>query len=504
MTVKDVVISFIFGVDKKSKKDADNQVEKFAKKAKNALRAIGAGLTVKKLIEIADEYNTINNQIQYATQNLVDQAQAQGMVLDAANATRTSYASMAGTIKTLINSQSNLFKSTESAAEYAELMTKAFRGTGMEANAAASYANSLASSFVTGKVSAGAIQNIMMQAPEILEYLAEEMGTTVQAVKAIGLAGQITARQMYEAITSHSADIEDAFSKLEITTREATQIAKDNLGTALTRLNNELEFTQTIAQFLIAGSQTLAKGIDKIAEWVGKLKEDVGSVADSVGVMATYGASFMAVMRVLGAGAKTTSWVALVATLVIDIVKKTFELLKNSERFKANLGNLMNALGKVLDGLLTPILRIINAITDIAAGPLGVAINAVVEALNICLEILSPILDMITDILNVTAELFDIINPFDKGDATFEKVLNVFGGGSNNEIQKIIKNEISPIPTANSMVNTTNHSTMTSNVTITNTFNGGDKEIQLEERRVMDDAGDKLIRNLTTAMVYGG
>lgn len=499
MTLREIVIKYFIEVDKKSQRDAERSVDNFSNKAMAMLKSVAAGVTIKKLIEVADTYNTINNQIDSATESLADFADAQNIVLEASNATRTSYATMAGTIKTLVNSQNALFETTEKAAEYAELMTKAFRNTGMESSTAANYANSLAKSFLTGKVSAGTISTMMTEAPEILEYLADEMGITLQSVKAIGLAGQITARQMYEAITSHSGDIEATYKTLEITVKEATEVAKNKLGTALTRLNNELQFTQIIASTLMSVSDGVAKIIDKITEKVSTLKTDVGSIADSFGILAGFVGVFAKLFSIskghglLGAmgalsGASVGSIASIAGAIVLAIttVIKAIQKLKENESFLNRLKEFTSKIGQIIGKILTPLLKIVDAITDLLGKSLASELEHLLFILNNIADALEPLVDIVSFLLDGISQILDFFS---------------FGAMSTANIAEVTKNY--KVKTIGELTSAAK-SGATINTTITNTFTGTDKEIQQKEAQIMNDSTDKLVRNLRTAVAYGG
>ena len=196
MTIRDIAIAFGYEVNKSSELGVQKSIKSLKSFATKALGAIGIGVSLTQLNAVIEEFQGVNQQIKYATGNIANQEQLQEQVLNAANATRQTYAAMATVITDLMNTHNKLFTTVEGTAEFAELANKAFKSAGANESEIKSLNSAIQSAFTTGKVSAGSFQTIMKSCPKVVTYLSKTLGITEQQVKALGTAGAITANQL--------------------------------------------------------------------------------------------------------------------------------------------------------------------------------------------------------------------------------------------------------------------------------------------------------------------
>ena len=210
MTIRDIAIAFGFTVDEASAKKAEGAVTKLKSFATKALATIGIGISLTQMNKLVEEWYSVNKVLANVNTQLKDQSAVQNRITVAANACRITYAEMCGYATSLVKTGSRFFSTVEDATDFLELANKAFKVSGASEAQMNSLNNVLKNTFQTGKLSAGGFNTIMQQSPDIIQYLADSLGVSMQQVKALGLSGSITAKQLKNAFKQSAEGIESA------------------------------------------------------------------------------------------------------------------------------------------------------------------------------------------------------------------------------------------------------------------------------------------------------
>ena len=102
--------------------------------------------------------------------------------------------------------------------------------------------NAITNAFTTGRVSAGNFNTIMSASPNIVKYLAEHLKMTERQVKALGLAGNITAKQLYGALTANAEDISTAYKNTNLTISETLIVIRNEFGASTRQQGLQMRF----------------------------------------------------------------------------------------------------------------------------------------------------------------------------------------------------------------------------------------------------------------------
>ena len=427
MTIRDIAIAFGYQVDKASEKKVQQSVDSLKSFATKALGAIGIGISLTQLNAIVEEFQEVNQQIKYATKNIGDQEKFQQEVLEAANATKQTYAAMAGTVTDLMNTHHKLFKTVEDTAAFAELTNKAFKSAGANESEINSLNSAIQNAFTTGKVSAGSFQTMMKSCPKAVTYLSQTLGITEQQVKALGTAGAITANQLYTAFSSNAAAIEKDYGQLAFTITDALKYIRNNFGLWLVQLNETYQITQTIAKIMVRGFDVVMTVIKKVVAWMDRLSKRLGGTNNLIKLIALSAGGIFAVLKteaivgflqkvgvlLTGINLKTILIVAAILAVLL-VVEDFIHFLKGNDSVTAqffesigvNADEARQQLIGVLEQCKESLLEAWNEIKGAFAEAWEAIKPALQQLIYLLINIITQILPPLCDLLSAVARIF--------------------------------------------------------------------------------------------------
>lgn len=462
MTIRDIAIAFGFKVDEASAKKAEGAVTKLKSFATKALGAIGIGLSLTQMNKLVEEWYSVSKVLANVNTELKNQSAVQKKITEAANACRITYAEMCGYATSLVKTGSKFFSTVEDATDFLELANKAFKVSGASENQMNSLNNVLKNTFQTGKLSAGGFNTIMQQSPDIIQYLADSLGISMQQVKALGLSGSITAKQLKNAFTQSAEGIESAYGKMRLTISDALRIIRNEFGTWLYQTDEGLNLTNGIAKFLVRAFRgllgvlkALVNSFQRLVNLLGSTRRAAALVAAAVGAMVVafkydkIVAGIKAIGAAMTAGGGKIMLIVAAVLLCIAVLDDLIafangedsfigglfekmgidaEALRKSLQdlfamFKNLFATIMPIIGKIINAVLPALQKLLQAYFDlqakigrVLAEVLAKAIEIIVELLEmlmpiieIALELLDPILELIMLIVDVVMLLVDAV-----------------------------------------------------------------------------------------------
>lgn len=424
MTIRDIAISFGFDVDSASEKKVQNTVNNLKNMATRALSAIGIGFSLVQLNRLVEEWDSVNRILKNVSTNLQSQVEVQNKILDAANACRVAYSDMCNYATDLVKTGSRFFSNVEDAADFLSIVNKAFKVSGATESQVASLNSVLTQTFNTGKLSASGFNTIMNQSPDIIRYLAESLGISERQVKALGLAGNITAKQLYTAFQNSTASIDEAYQNLDITISESLLLIRNNFGTWIAQMNEAYGITNYIARLLTRAFNSVLTILKTLISWFDRLVNLFGSAQRAVAFLgATMTAVFIAIkwqsilstitnaVRSFGTAlaAANIKLLAIIAVvlLAIAVIDDLIAFMNGDESLIGSIFEKFGIDGEVfrqlllqivnlLKSILVPVLTVLQAVMSI----LGKLLNAILTALKPFIDILAVIINFLLELLN--------------------------------------------------------------------------------------------------------
>lgn len=318
MTIAEFINKVGFKVKQDDVKKVNDTISGIKDTAAKLLGAIGIGFSLVNLKEISEEFNGINDKINFAVKGLANQKEAQQAILKAANDTKSSYEAMAGTVTNLVKAGSDLF-SVDEAVAFSSAVSKLLKTAGRGEGEIQSVMDGLNKSFQKGVVEAETLNVMLEQCPEAANLLADKLGVAKTGLLDMAANGQISCTQLKEAFLSSASEIDTAFSNLDFSISDAMLNIRNKWGYYVDELNSTLGITKTIAKTMVSGFNQVMGVLNKVRNGVVWLSEKLGGAENLMKLVALAAGSIFIAMNF----SKITSGLSSVLKLLSSIKLST-------------------------------------------------------------------------------------------------------------------------------------------------------------------------------------
>lgn len=322
VTVTEFINKIGFKVKQDDVKKVNDTISGIKSTATKLLGAIGIGLSLTNLNAIAEEFNGINDKINFAVKGLADQKEAQKAILKAANDTKSTYAAMAGTVTNLVKAGSDLF-SVDEAVEFSSAVTKLLKTAGRGEGEIQSVMNGLNKSFQKGTVESETLKVMLEQCPEAANLLADKLGVAKTQLLDMATNGKISCQQLKNAFLSSTTEIDAAFGDLDYSVSDALLNIRNRFGFYIDELNTSLGVTKTIAKTMVSGFNQVMGVLNKVRNGVVWLSEKLGGAEKLMKLVALAAGAILIAMNFT----KITSGLSSILKLISGIKLGTVALV---------------------------------------------------------------------------------------------------------------------------------------------------------------------------------
>ncbi len=455
MTIRDIAIAFGFEIDADSEKKAEQTIGKLKSMATKALSAIGIGFSLVQMNKLVEEWYSVNKVLSTVNTELGSQKALQDRITEAANSCKLNYADMCNYVNDLVKTGSGFFSTAEDATDFLRLANQAFKVAGATESQIASLNGVLTTTFNTGKLSAGGFNTIMQASPNIIEYLSKRLGVSERHVKALGLSGNITAKQLYAAFRNSADGISDSYENMRMTISDALRIIRNEFGTWLYQTDEGLQLTNSIAKIMLRAFRgllgvlkSLVNSFDRLVDLLGSARRAALLVASAVGaIMVAFKydkivASIKAIGQALSSGGSKVMLVVAAILLCMAVLDDLIAFANGDDSFigrlfekmgidaeelrktlqdlfatiKQAFGTLMQTVGKIIQAILPILSKLLKAalelFTKLAQVQLTISAKAweiIIELLDMLIPIIEMVLELLDPILEVVMILVDVV-----------------------------------------------------------------------------------------------
>lgn len=322
MTVSEFINKIGFKVKQDDVQKVNDTISGIKDTAAKLLGAIGIGFSLTNLNALAEEFNGINDKINFAVKGLADQKEAQKAILKAANDTKSSYEAMAGTVTNLVKAGSDLF-SVDEAVEFSSAVTKLLKTAGRGEGEIQSVMDGLNKSFQKGAVEAETLNVMLEQCPEAANLLADKLGVAKTQLLDMATNGQISCQQLKNAFLSSTGEIDAAFGNLDYSISDALLNIRNRFGYYIDDLNSSLGITKSIAKTMVSGFNQVMGVLNKVRNGVVWLSEKLGGAEKLMKLVALAAGAILVAMNF----SKITSGLSSVLKLISSIKLGTVALV---------------------------------------------------------------------------------------------------------------------------------------------------------------------------------
>jgi tape measure domain-containing protein len=184
-------------VDRSSK-----SIASAARLASTALASVGAGISLREISNLADQYTKLTAQLKLATRSADEYAQAYANVKRIATGSQTDISATAVLYARLSNSLRDLNYTQNQVSDISESISLALRVNGATAAETASAMLQLSQAFGSGRLAGEEFRAVSESAPGLLRQLSKELGVAYGELKQMAADGKLTADVLARAFTN--------------------------------------------------------------------------------------------------------------------------------------------------------------------------------------------------------------------------------------------------------------------------------------------------------------
>ena len=191
--------------------------ESMKSKFMHAAAAVGAALSTKNIIGLADAMTQTEARLNLITGDLEKTAALQDQIMASANRSRASYQSTADAVAKMGIMAKDAFNNTDELVAFTELINKQFTIAGASVAGQEAAMMQLTQAMASGVLRGEELNSIFEQAPTIIQTIADHLGVSVGEIRAMAAEGQITAQVVKDAMLSSADEINAQFSAMPYT-----------------------------------------------------------------------------------------------------------------------------------------------------------------------------------------------------------------------------------------------------------------------------------------------
>ena len=295
MTIRELLVGLGFKIIEQSDRQAEQGISDLKDKATQLLGAIGIGFSLVGLSAISEEFSTVNTMINQATQAMGDQKEIQRKILDAANATRSSYSDTAKIVSNLVQENSELFGTVDEAIAFNNAATQLFKTAGKTNDQIAGLMESINKSFAKGKVDSETISQLLEQSPEAVALLNKRLGSTTDQLEQLASEGKISLADLKATFVDSANEIGAAFANTKYNITDALLNIRNQWGQWVASMDETLGISTAIGTTMVRGFNMVMDVLRKVQTRIEWLSDKLGGTDKLLRLVAiTAGALFAA------------------------------------------------------------------------------------------------------------------------------------------------------------------------------------------------------------------
>lgn len=371
-----------FKVNEGDVKKVNNTISDIKSTATKLLGAIGIGFSLANMNALVEEFDAINDKINYTVKGLGDVKEAQQGILDAANAVKTSYSDMANVVTNLVKASPEMFP-VDQAISFSTNLTKLMKSAGRNDAEIASIMEGMNKSFQKGAVDTETLNKMLEQAPETANYLAERLGVAKTSLLQLATDGKISVNDLKDAFVASSEEIDAAFGQLNFGVSDALLNIRNKWGFWLKETDEMFGVTQRLGKFMVSSFDKVVGVVNRARNAVVWLSDKLGGadklirlIAIAAGILFTafnFGkitSGLSGIVKMLGKIKLSTLAIIAVAILIALIVEDFINFMQGNDSV---IGSLLEKAGIDTQKVRDTIIAAWNRIKDF----LGAAWNAI-------------------------------------------------------------------------------------------------------------------------------
>ena len=237
-----------------------------------ALTGLGLAFTGKQLMELADEFTSIQNKLATVTEGTGDLANKTEELFQIANRTRVSYAATAELYARVARSAKVLGRTQTEVTKFTETLSKSLIVSGASSQEARAGLIQLSQGIASGVLRGDELRSVLEQLPYTADIIAKQLGVTRNELREFGEQGKLSADLILDAFKNAADEVDAAFAKTTPTLGQAFTILRNNLVNFIGETDKANGITAFLSKNIIKLSEnieTAARGIVALSVLLG-------------------------------------------------------------------------------------------------------------------------------------------------------------------------------------------------------------------------------------------
>ena len=249
--------------------------------------AFVGGFAITSIINTADDWGQLAVRVESAVQSiggsLSDYEAAQERLLEISNRNAKNVEDSQELFIATASSMHDLGYATNETLDFIEAMSNSYTLNAVAADKVQSSIDTINKALITGKVSGQQWQQLMASTPNIASAIADSLGKDEKIIKSLGLSGQISMRQLADAMIKVKDETGKMADDMGFTGQDGKTIISNNFKHLIGEINRSLGATKKLANGLIfiadnikligtAGAGLAAVGLSR---YFGRLSDSV-------------------------------------------------------------------------------------------------------------------------------------------------------------------------------------------------------------------------------------
>ena len=301
MIVRELITRLGFSLNQAQLNNAERATERVKDRAeqaaaafRNIVAAVASFATVKSIITIGDEMQSIRTRIGQLPQTIGDAGDAFDEVAKRASASGVKIEAYSSLYTKVGNAAKDYIKTQEDLLGITDTISQALVVGGANATEASSVMTQFSQALASGVLQGDEFRSMAEAAPQYLDKLAETMKIPREQLKKMASDGKLTAKAVIEATRQMSSYFADKFKEMPMTVGRAMTVVSNRFALMIDRMNRESLFITKLANFILAAFDKIEAGVYDLVKAFGGFENMMRFVGIAIGV--ALGAKALAIL----------------------------------------------------------------------------------------------------------------------------------------------------------------------------------------------------------------
>lgn len=301
MIVRELITRLGFSLNQAQLNNAERATERVKDRAeqaaaafRNIVAAVASFATVKSIITIGDEMQSIRTRIGQLPQTIGDAGDAFDEVAKRASASGVKIEAYSSLYTKVGNAAKDYIKTQEDLLGITDTISQALVVGGASAQEASAVMTQFSQALASGVLQGDEFRSMAEAAPQYLDKLAETMKIPREQLKKMASDGKLTAKAVIEATRQMSSYFGDKFKEMPMTVGRAMTVVSNRFALMIDRMNRESLFITKLANFILAAFDKIEAGVYDLVKAFGGFENMMRFVGIAIGV--ALGAKALAIL----------------------------------------------------------------------------------------------------------------------------------------------------------------------------------------------------------------